>query len=253
MKNKPNNFRDMGGLVCADGKTIKNGKLIRSASLFDLSDKGKRMLDALHINTVFDLRCANEIADKPDYIPQGSHYVNIPVFDEKQYDLVIVSKAQTERVLTLKGDGIDEMRRQKYGVYAEMPFAKNTWTHLFSCLDKGETVLFHCSEGKDRTGMAAAVIEYCLGRRKEQILQQYLLSNEYIKRHNQKTQFLLLMMGKEKRLREVIQFCETVDIHQFNAALTAALKNHANPDDFLLKEYNITPERKELWKALYLE
>ncbi len=252
MKNKPNNFRDMGGLICDNGKGIRYGKLIRSASLFDLSDAGKAMLDDLHIDTVLDLRSNEEVANKPDYVPFGSTYTHLPVFDNKDFDLVVVSKEQTEKVLALKGDGIEEMRRQKYTVYAQMPFAKQTWNHLFSCLDKGETILFHCSEGKDRTGMAAAVIEYCLGRPTDQILRQYLLSNEYVKWHNRKTQFLLLMLRKEKRLRDCIQFCETVDMHQFNTAYTAAVKNYADFDDFLLKEYNITEERKAQWQALYL-
>ena len=252
-KDYPNNYRDMGGLVCPTNKTIKQGKLIRSASLFDLSEKGKKMLDELHIDTVIDFRCAGETADKPDYIPKGSTYVHLPVFPDESYDLVTVSGDHTKRVLALKGDGIEEMRRQKYTVYTLMPFAKQTWEHLFSCMDKGETVLFHCSEGKDRTGMAAAVIEYCLGRSLPQIVQQYLLSNEYVKWHNRKTQLLLLLLRKEKRLREVIQFCETVDMHQFNAAYTAALKNYADFDDFLLKEYNITEERKMHWRDLYLQ
>ncbi len=252
MKNKPNNFRDMGGLVCKDGKMIRHGKLIRSASLFDLSDEGKQMLDGLHIDTVLDLRSNEEIANKPDYVPLGSTYTHLPVFDNRKFDLVVVSKEQTDRVLALTGDGIEEMRRQKYTVYAQMPFAKQTWNHLFSCLDKGETILFHCSEGKDRTGMAAAVIEYCLGRTLPQIAEQYLLSNEYVKWHNRKTQLLLRLLGKEKRLREVIQFCETVDMHQFNTAYTAAVKNYADFDDFLLKEYNITEERKLHWQTLYL-
>ena len=101
--------------------------------------------------------------------------------------------------------------------------------------------------------MAAAVIEYCLGRSLPQITEQYLLSNEYVKWHNRKTQFLLRLIGKEKRLRDVVQFCETVDMNQFNTALTAALKNYADFDDFLLKEYNITEERKRRWQALYLQ
>ena len=241
MKDYPNNYRDMGGLPCPDNKHIRHGKLIRSASLFDLSE------------TVIDLRCASEVADKPDYIPTGSTRVHLPVFADGPYDLVTVSGDHTKRVLALKGDGIEEMRRQKYTVYTLMPFAKKTWEYLFSCMDKGETILFHCSEGKDRTGMAAAVIEYCLGRNSEQIKEQYLLSNEYIKAHNRKTQFLLRLLGKEKRLREVIAFCETVDMHQFNAAYTAALQNYRNLDDFLLQEYCITPERKEHWRAFYLE
>ena len=252
MKNKPNNFRDMGGLACQDGKVIRSGKLIRSASLFELSDEGKAMLDGLHIDTVLDLRSNEEVANKPDYVPKGSTYTHLPVFDNKEFDLVVVSKEQTDRVLALKGEGIEEMRRQKYMVYASMPFAKKTWSHLFECMDKGETILFHCSEGKDRTGMAAAIIEYCLGRTLPQIEEQYLLSNKYVKWHNRKTQFLLLMLRKEKRLRKVIQFCETVDMHQFNAAYTAAVKNYDSFDDFLLKEYNITEERKAAWRALYL-
>lgn len=253
MKNVPNNFRDMGGLACADGRKIKPGKLIRSASLFGLSAKGRAMLDGLHIDTVLDLRSKSEATDKPDYIPQGSSYCHLPVFDGEEFNLVVVSAEQRERVLALRGDACEEMRRQKYKVYAHIPFAKATWTQLFSCMDKGETVLFHCSEGKDRTGMAAAVIEYCLGRSVPQIEEQYLLSNKFVKWHNRKTQFLLLLMRKEKRLRDVIQFCETVDLHQFNTSLTSAVKNYADFDDFLLKEYNITAERKLQWQAFYLE
>jgi len=56
---------------------------------------------------------------------------------------------------------------------------KEIWTKIFELfLESKHGILFHCSAGKDRTGVVAAITEYALGFDKEAIYKDYLLTNE---------------------------------------------------------------------------
>ena len=72
------NFRDLGGIVLENGRVIKDGMIFRSGELFGLSDGDKAELDKLGIDYIFDLRGYDEVEYKPDYIPRGAVYRNVP-------------------------------------------------------------------------------------------------------------------------------------------------------------------------------
>lgn len=247
------NFRDMGGLPIADGKRIKPGKLYRSSALSDDRKRALRYLESLHIDTILDLRCPEELADKPEHPPKNARHVNLPLLPDEGYSLITVSKAHTRAVLALRGEGIDEMRRQKLASYAHMPYSYPAFRELAACLDRGETILFHCTEGKDRTGVMAAAIEYCLGRTQEQIRGEFLRSNEFMKRKYRKTQLLMKLCRLDKHLQETILFAERTENCLLDQSLNAIHAKYQTLDDFLALEYAVTDKRRAHWKSIYLE
>ena len=244
------NFRDLGGLPCPDGKKIKKGKIFRSQALANLSEADKKLLSSLQLEAILDLRTEGEIAERKDWIPAGCDYFPVPVFSDQDYPLLLVSKKARMKVIWLRGNAVNGPANEKKRSYQKMPFAKQSFAKLFSLMDEGKTFVFHCAAGKDRTGISAMLIEFAFGRSYEEIRKEYLLSDILKPPHRRDR---LKYFGCSQALIDVINYTEGVHGELLDLALEAMLKDYATPADFLLNEYQVTPERIARWKEFYLE
>ncbi len=162
------NCRDLGGLMNQDGLMIKRGKLIRSANLASANLSDLRQLQLGHI---VDLRTSVEIAQGPDVVGDETEYVHMPIFDEvrvgishekgEEFDITTANMVETYKYLVL-----DKTTSSN--------FSKAVKYIINHCDD---TVLWHCTEGKDRCGLTSAFILSCLGVSKEKIYEDYLMTN----------------------------------------------------------------------------
>lgn len=176
---KVNNFRSIGNIRNVDGRALKEGKLYRSANLFKLKRKSFKEIDRLEIGEIIDLRNSKEIAKKPDHLPPGIMYKNYSAFEDEGDQLDQAKK------LVLKGkvNGSDAEKRM-------LDFYKDYVTEnpeiikkiIAKILESNKPVLYHCTAGKDRTGIITALILTILKFDKETIYNDYLLSNNYRKK-----------------------------------------------------------------------
>ena len=138
------NARDMGGLLNVHGDMISSGLLLRSANLADATEKDKRTLqEQYHIAKIVDLRTEMERKEKPDVFSMAgiSHEKSL----NKEQILAVIPKLGF-----LYGQMVtNESCRQNLGMAA-----RSVMEHDFS---KG-SVLWHCTEGKDRCGLLTAVL-----------------------------------------------------------------------------------------------
>jgi len=177
------NFRDLGGYQTQDGRRIKKGLLFRSGHLADLSPRGLDNLSDIGLSTIIDLRSAYEAERRPGRIPQGSRYIHLPIMDEANREM---SREIRGRIEDNRIDGFDP----SYLIlkaYQQFPteFTPQYKTFMHAIRDAGSApVLWHCTAGKDRTGYAAAILLRTLGVDQGIIYQDYLLSNQYVKRMN---------------------------------------------------------------------
>ncbi len=158
------NMRDLGGLRTADGRTIKPQMLIRSAHLAQAEEK-----DTEHIAEVIDLRTPAERRESPDRT-YGCEYTPLPVFEEINAGISHEEETKDRRapdMAVLYGMLMDR--------YPEA-FRKILLRIMQHDYSKGP-VLWHCTEGKDRCGMTAALVLEALGVDRETILQDYLKTN----------------------------------------------------------------------------
>lgn len=168
------NFRDLGGLLNKDGKKLKTGKIYRSANLEKLKATSFKDFQELEIEKIIDLRTLQEIKDKPDHLPTTIQYINLRAFEDKGDQLTEARK------LVLKGKVNGEDAKQRmldfYTEYVtEKPEVVKQIVH--EILNADEAVLFHCTAGKDRTGIISALIMEILNYDKEIIFEEYLQSN----------------------------------------------------------------------------
>ncbi len=160
------NFRDLGGYRTMDGYRIGWRRLFRADGLSRLTDADHRQLIDLEVATVIDLRTVDEAEQRGrfpvDRVPV--RYVDLPLTD--------VLPATTE--LPSWGEASYVARR-----YAEMVSeGAPALTGALEVLGSGDSLpaVFHCSAGKDRTGVLAALILAFLGVPDETIVEDYFLS-----------------------------------------------------------------------------
>lgn len=244
------NFRELGGLPLQDGKTVKKGKLYRSAKLYTKSEESKAFLDSLQLDSILDFRCPEEVKEKPDYIPAGVNYVLAPVFEYKRFPYISVTTAAKLRVALCYGKKRASLvMDDKFRSYKEMPFSA-AYFEFFEALDRGETIDFHCTEGKDRTGVAAAIILYCLGASEETIREDYMMS---LAMRETAPREILKKIGHSQTLVDNVYYCENVHKELFDMSLDAVYARFQSIDDYLWTWFGIDEARKEKWKAFYTE
>lgn len=170
------NFRDIGGYKTEDGRKVKKKRLLRSGEVVNLSSKDHQiLLSAYQLQSIIDLRGSDEIAEKPDDQIKNVAYWHIDVMKELKGRTA--SKADM-----LKSLNTADPEKHMLDVYKEFVLnkgAQSGYRRFVKQLIKTEegATLFHCFAGKDRTGIAAAVILKILGVHKDDIFEDYLLTN----------------------------------------------------------------------------
>ena len=244
------NLRDLGGLPCAEDRHIRPGKLYRSQLLTRLRPADRAFLDSLHLDAVLDFRTREEVNQKKDELLAGCKYFNLPVYSELDFPHLPVLKIARRKTLLLRGESVEEPMEEKRRCYRQMPFAVDALSKIFSLMDEGKTFLFHCTAGKDRTGIAAMLIEFALGRSYETILEEYLRSDLLNPPHRRRA---LRLFGCSQQLIDNIFYCEGVHKELLDLSLHAILEKYPSVEEFLLKEYAVTPERRARWQDQYLD
>jgi protein-tyrosine phosphatase len=167
------NFRDFGGYETADGRRVKWGKLFRSGTLSDLTSDDYAYIERVGIKLVCDLRSPEEIAIEPDNLPQSMHYVHTSIYTDSDSARRLRALFFDPRALALlmlemyTRQMIDRNARPIGDVLRRLAHPDNL------------PALIHCTAGKDRTGITAAVLLSTLGVPDATITADYSLSNHY--------------------------------------------------------------------------
>lgn len=174
------NFRELGGYETLSGKKIKMHKLLRTGNLADLSPFDKQFLTDYGAKYDVDFRSKEEVDNQPDRVPDGVEYIYDPVFSE---DLTNSSKSITDLDTQAHDDadfGFNHMH-YAYEDMIESEPAQKAYRKFFDVLLEntvnGESVIFHCTAGKDRTGFGALLALSALGVPLNTIKKDYLLTN----------------------------------------------------------------------------
>lgn len=169
------NFRDVGGARTGEGRMVRSGVLFRSSELSRLDEHGTAELTRLGVRRVFDLRGDAEIERSGrDRVPPGVEVHNMP-FDNRKGERaphevgVSAEQAQTQYMM------------RAYASFPSLDGARSAINGVASVLARGDgPALVHCAAGKDRAGWTVATILRAVGVTEEDILSDYLASNDAI-------------------------------------------------------------------------
>jgi protein-tyrosine phosphatase len=168
------NFRDLGGYRTQDGRTVRWGLLYRSGSMHFLTAADFAYLDKLGIKVVCDFRDNRERAAEPVDWPQGQ----APRILSDDYRLDAGGTAKARPAPPTTGEQARAMLAAMYPHNLEQ--FNDQYRRMFAELLAGHAPLaFNCTAGKDRTGVAAALLLTALGVPRATIVEDYTLSNRY--------------------------------------------------------------------------
>ncbi len=247
------NFRDFGGLECANGKKFKPGLIYRTEAFDPETQTDFDYIKNMNLDYVIDFRSPPEMEDYPDILPEGVEHIDACVYDTPKYRNLVPSKRGKYSILFMSKKKIDEMYTLMKDVYGYMPYATNAFSYIFKCMDEHKTFAFHCMAGKDRTGIGALLIELTFGRTYEQTLERYLYSDVIRKDFNE---YMAKKIKKVPTFKYVKDFAiYTLEVHKelFDKAYNAIFSKYDNFHDFLKDVYGITPEQIKDWEEYYLE
>lgn len=170
------NFRDLGGLPTTTGETVRKGKLFRTDELSALEPSDLDLLVSLDVKTVVDFRTLQERLKSVDRLPSSC---------KREYQLDIISASMDSYIQEIKS-GRTDFKQFLNDFYKDLVLGDNAVEQLRKFFEIMETpenagVIYHCTAGKDRTGIATALILEALKVDREIIMSDYLLSNDFLK------------------------------------------------------------------------
>ena len=260
---KIDNARDLGGMVAAGGRTIRPHRLLRTAHLHDATDADvQRLRTEYNLCRIFDFRSMGEFQAVPDREIEGVQHHLLPTID---------MRAEQQTGKPIPDEAFLELDRHivNYSFYPEVQvMAANMYPSLirseFSQLQYAaflrlivETpedggILWHCAQGKDRTGWGAAYLMFALGVEREAVIADFELSNEAYRPIVNKLNADVIARGGGEAEMAVIQAFMGVSTPNFISTLDLIDREFGGMNEYLSEILCLTHEDIQILRRRYL-
>jgi len=253
------NFRDAGGYHTSDGLRVRWGRLYRSDDLGRLTRSDREKLARLDLKLVVDLRMPFEYHTRADRLPRNftGQVVHLPIHRAINHFLWRGTTQGRLILWLLSGQtrylGTDNSFYKYYRSLA-LNFTK-TYTQLFELLldPSHSPAVIHCTEGKDRAGVAMAWIHLALGVPVESVFEDYLLTNDCISSQVAQRLRAIRWVSLFRTSPEQIRSMLVARREFLQATLDAAQEKYGSLDNYITRALGITPEIRARLREIYLE
>ncbi len=244
------NFRELGGYITEDGRRIPYGLFYRSAGLPYLTEDEKKRFETLNIRFILDLRTSRESIRDPDPVFPGVTYLNHSGIQSAGGDEIDFSPAGMRKI----GNDGEEQLQKLTEYYRKMPFQNEAFHVLIENVRMHNVpLLFHCAAGKDRTGIASALLLLLLGTDEETAVQDYLLSNEYRKELiEEEKEISRELIAKDPARKRLILMLQGVDERIIREVLSSIKERYGNYEEYFRIEHGIDEEALNDIRDFYL-
>ena len=250
------NARDLGGYTMRDGRILRDGIFLRAAHLADVTDEDLHWLSGVPVAKVIDFRTALELQGQVDKDVPGATYVSLPI-DASGRSMANVSEKERKKYMNRKKFDIkkfivlaafDERAkaavRNMYPTLLFDPDCQKQYARFFRLVLETENgaVLYHCTQGKDRTGIASALLLGALGAGRETIIADFDATNKVYEKDVKKySRRVRLWGGKEEEIAVVkaILGCST---ENFIKALDTLESRYGSMEAYLKGPMGLTDE-----------
>ena len=254
------NVRDLGGLPAGDGRQVKEGCLLRTGKLSGMTKKDEAILkDRFRVTDIVDLRTGMERAQHPDRELPGAVCHWNPIFPEQAMGITR-EEEEAEDPLDKKLIFLRSLQGQAkenllgyYPMMVQDPYCVKQLKAFFRLLcEHGEgAFLWHCTMGKDRTGITAALLLYALGASRETVLADYLATNEALKGfHEEQVRWIRERTGDEMLAAQAV-IVDSVDADFLNAALDTLEREYGSVERFLRERLGVGDKEQALLREKY--
>lgn len=247
------NFRELGGYSTIDGKHVKWQKILRSGNMTDLTDDDLQFLTDYGLRIDVDFRSPTETEYYEDRYPAGAAYVNLPVYP---FSKSLFKNLGIVNFMKMKIDDQD-YADQSYVQMLVDQHARMAYQRMFELLlanDKPkQSLVFHCSAGKDRTGVAAFLILNALQVKPEEILKDYLLTNLFFEGAPATEINHLITNDARNILADKLNSNLAVSSENFKMLERTCKTVASSMAEYLEKYLGLTPEKLKKLRVIYLE
>jgi protein-tyrosine phosphatase len=237
------NFRDLGGYATVEGKHVRWKVVYRSADISRLTPADLDTLKERRIRFDVDLRGVAESAQAPDRVNAGTDYILCPAGSDS-------TNGQLQKFAGLQSGGDSLMR----SFYTNTHYLAARYKPFFSkllVLPEEDALVFHCTAGKDRTGIGAALFLYALGVPYEKIREDYVATNYY--RAGDNARMIHVMMDRTGVAEPVAKSMMSANGEYLDAAFDAIRSEYGSIDRFLEIQLGMDHEKLVALRARYLE
>ena len=242
------NLRDMGGYRTRSGRRLKWGVLYRSGAISNLTSTSREALRRLGIMAICDFRTPHE----RERVPMDWHAGQNVGYHASELGISIGS---LQSFIAQGGHQPGAMRDAMHAIYRKLPFEQaGSYRQLFHLLSTGRVpLLFNCAAGKDRTGLAAALILYALDVPRETIEHDYTLTNQVIEELETTMRHDSGYAGLATLPRE--EYLPLLEAHPeyLGIAFGAIEQKHGSIGQYLHDELGVGAAELEKIRALLLE
>ena len=250
------NTRDIGGMVTKNGRIIKRGVFYRSGHLCRATDDDLIWVKN-HVDTVMDFRSEKEIFEAPDLLPDGITYIHNPSTN-RQVDGITREKKMIRTIYERYSHYTDEQAlnymRGVYKSFVEDDFVAACYTNYLKMLTDRESgrVLVHCAAGKDRAGFATILLQEILGVSRKDIIDDYMLSNEYL---GAEMEYMLGTLPEDAidRYEPILSYFYLAYPEYIESLYENIDSKYPSFMDFAKDRFGLTDENVEIIRRRYLE
>ncbi len=246
------NYRDLGGIKTIDGRVTKPHMLIRGTTLFDPTLLGIKILkEKYHLKTIIDLRTDKELLEKPDVLIEGVDIVHMPIITE-----IVAGISHEKKVRSMKS--LVMMPRME-DLYVSMVTAESldnvvkVLKYILTLSIEKFSVVFHCTAGKDRTGVIAALLLSFLGVDRATVIHDYLLTNKNVQFKANLAYLGLLITKGNHKLAHKIKHYFMAEPDFIKASLNQLEKDFGSLEEFFKQKLGFTPAEETEIKNKFLE
>lgn len=236
-------YKDLSYLTSKDGKKIKSKRLIKSSRI------SKWALYKTGAKKVIDLRTKGEAKRLPDKCGEKTKYINIPVFNDLLAGIIHDETTVFEQLRNLVA--IENIYKEMVTNYE---YTSNLSAVVKEIINSNEyPVLYHCTEGKDRTGLTTFILLYILGYDLNSIMEDYLILSKKRKLKACLGYLVILFTTHDKEFAEKIRKYLIADEKYLQSAITTIEEQYGSIDNFIQNTLLISDKEIEEFKYKILE
>ncbi len=244
------NTRDLGGIQTKDGRFIRPHRLIRSGELHTMSKNDRKRLEKDYdVKMVIDFRTEVERVYQPDPIMLQAVNYHVPARSASSLDS-LAGGSRLHMFTEMLRHAKETMER----LYEELVVSQQglkAYRRFFELLLRQEngSILWHCTQGKDRTGVATMLLLSTLGVSKDEIMKDYLQTNIYLKAQKDD---LILKLKDHKELVKDLDYLYDASTEYMNIAYRCIAQNFGSVENYLHEGLELDDEDIEKLKDRFL-
>ena len=245
------NARELGGIQIGS-RRVKSGLLIRTGQLTQACPEALGALQTRYrVQTVVDFRMSAEHQALPDPVIPGAKKLHLPPVEMEDMllgvDPALVEKygnpnmdRMTLFTVSYENGMLSDRLYEKFLLSDRGKRAWRTFFEALLALEEGRAILWHCTDGKDRTGCAAMLTLFALGAEEGVVMRDYLLTNEYnALRLNAIRQKILPLGWPEEKVTALLFMSGGVAKAYMTNAIRALLADYGSVLAYLKQELGV--------------